>query len=271
MPELPEVETTRRGIAPHVVGHRVEVLVVRERRLRWPVPKGLESRLQRLVLRRLKRRAKYLLFSFDEGTLIVHLGMSGSLRIVQPDTPAGKHDHVDLAFEGGKVLRLTDPRRFGAVLWTEDVPDAHPLIASLGPEPLSDMFSGRYLYELSRGRRTPVKNFLMDGRVVVGVGNIYANEALFEAGIHPKRAAGRIGLERYDRLAEAVKAVLEAAIRQGGTTLRDFVGSDGRPGYFAQQLQVYGQAGEPCPRCAGPILAIRIGQRSTFYCSHCQH
>lgn len=271
MPELPEVETTRRGIAPHVVGRRVEALVVRERRLRWPIPKGLEARLRHRILRRLDRRAKYLLFGFDGGTLIVHLGMSGSLRVVEPGTPAGKHDHVDLVFEGDKALRLTDPRRFGAVLWSEGPPEAHPLIASLGPEPLSDEFNGRYLYESSRGRRTPVKNFLMDGRVVVGVGNIYANEALFEAGILPKRAAGRIGRERYDRLAEAVKAVLEAAIRQGGTTLRDFVGSDGRPGYFAQELQVYGRAGEPCPRCAGPIVAIRVGQRSTFYCSRCQH
>jgi formamidopyrimidine-DNA glycosylase len=271
MPELPEVETTRRGIAPHVVGRRVAELVVRERRLRWPVPQGLEARLRRQVLQRLERRAKYLLFGFDAGTLIVHLGMSGSLRMVEPGTPPGKHDHVDLVFDGGQVLRLTDPRRFGAVLWTGGAPQEHPLLAGLGPEPLSEQFNGDYLYRLSRGRRTPVKNFLMDGRIVVGVGNIYANEALFGAGIHPKRAAGRIGRERYGQLAEAVKSVLQAAIEQGGTTLRDFIGGDGRPGYFAQKLQVYGRAGEACPRCSAPILAVRVGQRSTFYCRRCQH
>lgn len=271
MPELPEVETTRCGIAPHLVGRRIEEVIVRQGRLRWPVPRGLAGRLRGQRLQAVGRRGKYLLLGFDQGTLLVHLGMSGSLRIVPAHTPAGRHDHLDLCFSGGRVLRLTDPRRFGAVLWSGGDPLAHPRLAALGPEPLDEAFDGAYLYRRSRGRRGAVKPFIMDGKLVVGVGNIYANEALFAAGIHPARAAGRIGRERYERLAEAIKTVLHAAIAQGGTTLRDFVGGDGRPGYFAQQLAVYGREGAPCPRCATPIRQTTLGQRASYYCPHCQH
>lgn len=271
MPELPEVETTRRGIAPHIEGKTVRDVIVRHHQLRWPVPRGLKATLVVHKVKSVSRRAKYLLIEFDHGTLIVHLGMSGSLRIIDGALPADKHDHVDIVFESGRALRLTDPRRFGAVLWTRDDPQQHDLIAHLGPEPLSDTFSGDYLYQRSRGRKGTIKQFIMDGKIVVGVGNIYANESLFLAGINPKRLAGRISRERYDTLAEAIKQVLAAAIKQGGTTLRDFVGGDGRPGYFAQQLNVYGREGEPCRVCGTPIKHLVLGQRSTYYCPNCQH
>lgn len=270
MPELPEVETTRRGIAPHIEGKTVRDVIVRHHQLRWPVPRGLKATLVGHKVKSVSRRAKYLLIEFDHGTLILHLGMSGSLRIIDGALPADKHDHVDIVFENGRALRLTDPRRFGAVLWTRDDPQQHDLIAHLGPEPLSDAFSGDYLFQRSRGRKGTIKQFIMDGKIVVGVGNIYANESLFLAGINPKRLAGRISRERYDTLAEAVKQVLAAAIKQGGTTLRDFVGGDGRPGYFAQQLNVYGREGEPCRVCGTPIRHLVLGQRSTYYCSNCQ-
>ncbi len=269
MPELPEVETTRRGIAPHLEGQTVTDVRVRQRRLRWPVPRDLSTRLigQELIL--VERRAKYLLLRFRVGTLMIHLGMSGSLRVLPADSPAEKHDHVDVVF-ADICLRLRDPRRFGAVLWTDDLTDHHPLISNLGPEPLSDAFDAHHLADAAKGRKLAIKQLIMDGKVVVGVGNIYANEALFMAGIHPQRAAGRIGFARLAALVDAVKTVLAAAIEQGGTTLRDFQREDGKPGYFAQALQVYGRAGLPCPSCGKPLKECRLGQRSTVYCGHCQ-
>lgn len=270
MPELPEVETTRRGIAPLLEGRRIAAVRVREARLRWPVPATLETTLRGARVQTVERRAKYLLLRVDAGTVILHLGMSGSLRVVPADTPAGKHDHVDLVLEDGFCLRLRDPRRFGAVLFTREAPERHALLRRLGPEPLGEAFNGDYLYARSRGRRLAVKPFLMDSTVVVGVGNIYANEALFLAGIPPGRPAGRIGPERYQALAEAVRAVLQRAIAAGGTTLRDFTAVDGAPGYFALELNVYGRAGEACPRCGTPIRMRRLGQRSTYFCARCQ-
>ena len=274
MPELPEVETTLRGIRPHLEGQRIERLVVREPRLRLPVPADLPERVAGRAVTDLARRGKYLLIGTECGTLILHLGMSGSLRVVPEGTPPGKHDHLDLVLTSARALRLRDPRRFGLLAWSPDPPEraaaSHPLLRDLGPEPLGPGFGGDYLYGLSRGRRVSVKPFLMDAGVVVGVGNIYASESLFRAGIHPARPAGRIGLERYRRLAQDVRAVLGAAIAQGGTSLRDFVQEDGAPGYFAQELKVYGRAGEPCPGCGAPVRLRRIGQRSSFYCPRCQ-
>ncbi len=269
MPELPEVETTRRGIAPHIQGARISGVVVRQPKLRWPIADNLAGLLTGRAIRSVERRAKYLLLNLANGTLILHLGMSGSLRILPPDTLAGKHDHFDLLFKHC-CLRLRDPRRFGAVLWTDRPVVEHPLLAHLGPEPLSDLFNGEYLYRQAQKRRVAVKSLIMDGRIVVGAGNIYANEALFRAGIHPARAADRISAERYARLSAEIKNVLTAAIRQGGTTLRDFQQEDGKPGYFAQELLVYGKAGAACPGCGTPLKQQRIGQRSSFYCSHCQ-
>jgi formamidopyrimidine-DNA glycosylase len=269
MPELPEVETTRRGVAPWAEGRRVLAVEVREPRLRWPVPADLAQRLQGQEITAVERRAKYLLFHTGSGSLLVHLGMSGSLRVIRDDSPLLRHDHVQILLSSGDRLRYNDPRRFGCMLWLAPG-ECHPLLAGLGPEPLSEAFTGDLLYRRSRGRRGPVKPFLMDGRVVVGVGNIYANEALFLAGIRPDRPAGKIGLARYQRLAEEVKRVLTFAIGQGGTTLRDFVGGDGKPGYFAQQLSVYGRGGQPCSRCARPLRELRLGQRSTVYCVACQ-
>jgi formamidopyrimidine-DNA glycosylase len=270
MPELPEVETTRRGIEPHIKHLTITDVIVRQRKLRWPVPRGLKQKLVGHKIEQVTRRAKYLLIRFDHGTLVLHLGMSGSLRIVNADSVVGKHDHFDLVFDSGKALRLTDPRRFGAVLWTKDDPDEHELLKSLGPEPLSSDFNCDYLFQRSRGRKSTIKQFIMDGKIVVGVGNIYASESLFLAGINPKRAAGKISPERYDKLVEAIKAILTEAIKQGGTTLRDFVGGDGKPGYFAQQLKVYGREGEPCPGCGGPIKQLILGQRASYYCPNCQ-
>jgi formamidopyrimidine-DNA glycosylase len=274
VPELPEVETTLRGIRPHLEGQRIERLVVREPRLRLPVPADLPERVAGRAVTDLARRGKYLLIGTECGTLILHLGMSGSLRVVPEGTPPGKHDHLDLVLTNARALRLRDPRRFGLLAWSPDPPEraaaSHPLLRDLGPEPLGPGFGGDYLYGLSRGRRVSVKPFLMDAGVVVGVGNIYASESLFRAGIHPARPAGRIGLERYRRLAQDVRAVLAAAIAQGGTSLRDFVQEDGAPGYFAQELKVYGRAGEPCPGCGAPVRLRRIGQRSSFYCPRCQ-
>lgn len=271
MPELPEVETTRRGIAPHLRGRRVTSVVVREARLRQRIPRALDATLSGQQLYDVERRGKYLLVRSDRGTLLIHLGMSGSLRVVPAATPAGPHDHVDVVLDNGNCLRLRDPRRFGLVLWIPgDQPQRHPLLAGMGPEPLSDNFDGSYLYRRSRGRRAAVKTFIMDGATVAGVGNIYANEALFRSRIHPRRPAGRIGPERYQALALAIKATLEDAVRAGGTTLRDFYGSDGEPGYFALQLNVYGKTGQPCPRCGTPLREEIIGQRSSFYCPRCQ-
>ncbi len=255
---------------PHVLGRRIAAVIVRERRLRWPVPRdiGATIRGQRIVS--VQRRAKYLLFRTEGGTLLVHLGMSGSLRVLEGETRPGSHDHVDVVLEDGSRLRYCDPRRFGCILWTGEPPEDHPLLRRLGPEPFDAEFNGSYLFRLSRGRRTAVKSFIMDARVVAGVGNIYANEALFRAGIAPNRRAGRISERRYETLRETIAAVLDQALREGGTTLRDFVSSDGRPGYFAQSLAVYGRGGEPCPRCATPLRALRIGQRASYHCPSCQ-
>lgn len=270
MPELPEVETTCRGIAAYVVGKAVTAVTVRQRQLRWPVPRGLQRKLVKHKVLRLQRRAKYILFRFEHGCLILHLGMSGSLRIVTGDQPPEKHDHIDIEFDNGIKLRFRDPRRFGSLLWTIDDPLQHPLLVGLGPEPLNNNFHGDYLYQKARGRRQAIKTFIMDSRIVVGVGNIYASEALFSSGIHPGRAAGRLSRERCDRLAAAIKRVLKQAIAAGGTTLRDFASGDGRPGYFYLKLKVYDRAGAPCVRCGNPISQARIGQRSAFFCSKCQ-
>jgi len=270
MPELPEVETTRRGIAPHVVRHRITHIVVRHPQLRWPVPAELVREAKGLLVEACERRGKYLLLRTAKGTIIVHLGMSGSLRLVDDKTPAAKHDHVDIVLDSGQALRLTDPRRFGAVLWTHEDPLQHELLSDLGPEPLGMEFNGEYLYTASRGRTVNVKQFIMDSKVVVGVGNIYASEALFLARIHPSRKAGSLSKARCEALAEAIRNVLTAAIKQGGTTLRDFVGGDGKPGYFAQQLNVYGRTGEACPVCGTAIKQMKQGQRSTYYCPRCQ-
>lgn len=269
MPELPEVETTRRGLLPHCEGRRVTDLVLRDTRLRWPVPAQLPAILRGQRIQKLERRAKYLLFRLEQGTLLVHLGMSGSLRVLLSPQPAAKHDHIDIELDSGAVLRYNDPRRFGSFQWFESGTEFTPL-ARLGPEPLSEAFDGRRLFELSRGRKVAVKPFIMDGATVVGVGNIYASEALYFAGIRPDRAAQRVSLARYERLSDHIKQVLTNAIDKGGTTLRDFVGGDGKPGYFAQQLFVYGRSGEACKGCGGVLRDKVIGQRASVYCIACQ-
>jgi len=268
MPELPEVEVTRRGIAPQLVGRTITAVTVREPRLRWRVP-AFVRRLAGREVRAVKRRGKYLLLDCGDGHLILHLGMSGSLRLVAAGAAPGKHDHVDIAL-GPRVLRLRDPRRFGAVLWTSTAPEAHPLIRHLGVEPLSAAFDGRHLHALTRGRRTSIKQLLMDGRLLVGVGNIYASESLFLSGISPRRRAGTLSPVRCARLVASVKEVLRAAIRAGGSTLRDFVGGDGASGYFQVQHLVYHRAGGPCRRCGTPIRRLVQGQRATYYCPRCQ-
>ena len=269
MPELPEVETSRRGIAPWLENQRVNEVIVRDRRLRWPVPDDLEQKLAGQTIRSIRRRAKYLFFETAGGSAILHLGMSGSVRIIESDEPAGKHDHVDVRVASGKALRFRDPRRFGSLLWAND-PDDHPLIRNLGPEPLSENFNVDYLWRVSRGRRVAIKQLIMNAEVVVGVGNIYASESLFLAGIHPKRRSDRTAQDRMQLLVLAIKKVLANAIEAGGTTLRDFYGGDGEPGYFSQQLNVYAREGEPCANCEAPISAVVLGQRSTFYCKSCQ-
>ena len=270
MPELPEVETTRRGITPGILQKPVRAVVIRCPNLRWPIPQDLKKILPGTRFESIERRAKYLLLSNDKGHLIIHLGMSGSLRIVPASTPPGKHDHVDIVLSNDQALRYTDPRRFGCLLWHSGPVEQHPLLNRLGPEPLTDSFDGKILKAASKGKKVAVKNFIMDGSVVVGVGNIYANEALFNAGIRPTRAASRVSLARYCRLAEEIKSVLQNAIDVGGTTLRDFTGSDGKPGYFKQSLKVYGRGGEPCVVCGLSLSEIRLGQRSTVYCRQCQ-
>jgi formamidopyrimidine-DNA glycosylase len=270
MPELPEVETTLRGIAPHLSQRRVTDVVIRNHKLRWPIPKVLPKLLRGQVVRGLQRRAKYLLITFDHGTLIVHLGMSGSLRIFPLGTPAEKHDHFDLVLDDGQLMRLRDPRRFGAVLWHAGDAAQHPLLAALGPEPLGSDFNGKYLHLFTRSRSAAIKMTIMDSHLVVGVGNIYANESLFRAGIRPQLAANKLSLPRCLRLAQNIKEVLLEAIKQGGSTLRDFVHSDGSSGYFQQNYFVYGRTGEPCRVCGTAIRQIRQGQRSTFYCPICQ-
>ncbi|MGH8283338.1 MAG: bifunctional DNA-formamidopyrimidine glycosylase/DNA-(apurinic or apyrimidinic site) lyase [Gammaproteobacteria bacterium] len=271
MPELPEVETTRRGIEPHLLGHIVTAVKVRDRRLRWPVPAALMKILPGQRIEAVTRRGKYLLLKTAAGSMILHLGMSGSLRVLSSDTPPEKHDHVDIVLDNGNALRLRDPRRFGSLLWTAKNSATHKLLRALGPEPLEDGFDGEYLFDKSRRRTIAVKNFIMNSHIVVGVGNIYASESLFLAGIHPERAAGRVSKERYRMLAKSIRKVLTAAIGAGGTTLRDFVREDGAPGYFRQHLRVYDREGKACERCGTAIRSRVTGQRSTYYCAHCQH
>lgn len=269
MPELPEVETTRRGIAPFCERTKVAAITVYNPNLRWPVPNDIASHIEQQEVLEVRRRAKYLLLHFKTGTLIIHLGMSGSLRVITDDSPLQRHDHVELTMATGARLRYNDPRRFGCWLWADD-PENHPLLKDLGPEPSSSEFTGRYLHGLANSRKTPVKSFIMNGKIVVGVGNIYANEALFSAGIHPQRPAGNISVARYDKLATQIKDTLSAAIHMGGTTLRDFVNSDGKPGYFAQSLQVYSRGDKPCLNCGSTLKEIRMSARATVYCPRCQ-
>lgn len=270
MPELPEVETTRRGLLPQVGGCRIIAVKVRDRRLRWPIPKGLERRLLGSRVSAISRRGKYLLWHLEEGLLLTHLGMSGSLRVVSDAVPPTRHDHVDLVFDNGKVIRYTDPRRFGAMLWIDGLQPQHPLLDSLGPEPFSAEFDGEHLYRASRGRTVSVKEFIMNSHVVVGVGNIYASESLFLAGIRPTRAAGRLSAQQCRSLAAAITATLEKAIQAGGSSLRDYVQASGELGYFQVDAYCYDREGLTCRRCDGIIKSIRQGQRSTYYCPGCQ-
>jgi formamidopyrimidine-DNA glycosylase len=270
MPELPEVETVRRGIAPHLVGKGICRVVLRTEKLRLPIPLGLDSRLSGQSILALERRGKYLLIRCSSGTLILHLGMSGNLRLITAALPMGKHDRLDLVLDSGLSLRFIDPRRFGTVVWTEDDPLSHPLLAAHGPEPLGDDFSGDYLYGKSRGRTRAIKQLIMDSQILAGVGNIYANEALFRAAILPGTAAGKLSATQCQRLADAIKEVLTDAIACGGSTLDDFLGYEGKPGYFPMKFAVYGRSGSPCPICSAPIQQSRLGGRSTYFCSNCQ-
>ncbi|NNL11497.1 MAG: bifunctional DNA-formamidopyrimidine glycosylase/DNA-(apurinic or apyrimidinic site) lyase [Pseudomonadales bacterium] len=270
MPELPEVETTKRGIAPYVVGKVIRGVEVRERRLRWPVPRNFSKQLAGAKVLQLERRAKYLLFETQNGFFMLHLGMSGSLRICAPEEALRKHDHLVFSLSGNKQLRFNDPRRFGSALWLGSATYEHTLLRSLGPEPLDNEITAEHLFAMSRKRKVAVKNFIMDNHVVVGVGNIYANEALYLSGIRPRRAAGRVSRGEYVVLLDNIRKVLDASIKMGGSTLRDFVGGDGKPGYFQQTLRVYGREAEPCPTCGNPIKQITVGQRSSFYCANCQ-
>lgn len=269
MPELPEVEVCRLGISPHVMGNKVSKVIVRNARLRWPIPEEVQSIVGQTVIA-VDRRAKYLLLRFSTGTLLLHLGMSGTIRVIDESTPVAKHDHFDLTFINGTTLRLNDPRRFGAVLWLAEHQDEQGLLSKLGPEPLSDDFSYGHLFSKARNRKVPIKTFLMNNHIVVGVGNIYANEALFQAGILPTAKAGEISEQRFNKLTDIIKAVLSAAIAQGGTTLKDFTQVDGRPGYFSQSLFVYGRAGKACLTCKETLLEIRQSNRSSVYCPNCQ-
>jgi formamidopyrimidine-DNA glycosylase len=270
MPELPEVETTRRGIAPVLVGQQIAKVIVRESRLRWPVPKELARRAQGQRVIDVRRRGKYLLIDLERGTMIVHLGMSGSLRVLTTPTSPLAHDHVDFVTRSGTCIRFNDPRRFGCVLWVESDPLEHALLKSLAPEPLSDDFDAHYLQAAAKGRRIAIKQLLMNSQVVVGVGNIYASEALFRAGVRPKRAAGRLREVEFAAIVRSVKEVLSAAIEVGGTTLRDYINPQGMPGYFRQKLFVYERAGEPCRKCRTTIRQLTQGQRSTYFCPSCQ-
>lgn len=269
MPELPEVEVCRLGISPHIIDNKVSKVVVRNARLRWPIPEEVQSIVGQRVIT-VDRRAKYLLVRFDTGTLLLHLGMSGTIRVIDESTPVAKHDHFDLIFVNGTALRLNDPRRFGAVLWFDKHQDAQGLLSKLGPEPLSDDFSHGHLFSKAKNRKVPIKTFLMNNHIVVGVGNIYANEALFQSGILPTTKVGDISERRFNKLTDIIKQVLSAAIEQGGTTLKDFTQADGRPGYFAQSLLVYGRAGEDCLSCKTTLLEIKQSGRSSVYCPNCQ-
>lgn len=270
MPELPEVETTLRGITPHVLEQTITQVVIRHYGLRWPIACDIRKKLVDHRVVQLTRRGKYLLLHLTQGTLIIHLGMSGRLSILDKNTRAQKHDHVDVELNHQKILRLTDPRRFGAFLWTQD-PDNHKLLNHLGPEPLTGQFSGEYLFLRSQNKKLPVKTFIMDQKIVVGVGNIYANESLFLAGINPSQPANSISLSSYEKLSEHIKNILQKAIQQGGTTLKDFLNSEGKPGYFSQSLHVYGREHQPCTRCNTVLVAIQISKRPTVFCPQCQN
>ena len=274
MPELPEVETTRLGLLP-VLGQAVASVTIRNPAMRWPIPSQIIQTLQGKQLIALNRRAKYILATFSDanstGTLILHLGMSGRLCLLEQFAPPEKHDHFDLAFADGRVMRLRDPRRFGAVLWADGDVNQHVLLATLGPEPLDDIFNGEYLFKKMRTRTAAIKTTIMDAHLVVGVGNIYASESLFRSGISPKKAANKLTFKQCERLVAEIKSTLQDALKAGGSSLRDFFGVDGNPGYFQQSYFVYGRTNEPCRVCGKPILTLRQGQRSTFYCSTCQH
>ena len=270
MPELPEVETVRRGLLPQLIQQQIARVIIRQKQLRWPIPSILNKRLKGQVINDITRRGKYLLFATQCGTVILHLGMSGHLRMLSKQDSIKKHDHLDIILENGQSLRFNDPRRFGAVLWTSDEPHNHWLLCNLGPEPLEEEFNGRYLYKRAQRHRTTIKQFIMDSHVVVGVGNIYANESLYHAGIHPLQPVNSIHAKSYNRLAIAIKKILNAAIESGGSTIRNFLTSDGKPGYFVQKLHVYGRGGEPCKKCKTQLHEIRISQRTSVFCPNCQ-
>lgn len=270
MPELPEVETSRRGIEPHLKNRTITDITIRQHKLRWPIPKDLPSLAEGRKIREVCRRAKYIYLKLDNGNIIIHLGMSGSLRICTKKTPPEKHDHIDITVSNNKILRLRDPRKFGCVLWAPADINQHKLIKPLGPEPLEDTFDAVYLHKRASKRQCSIKALIMNSHIVVGVGNIYASEALFRAGISPKRKAGNISLVRIQKLVDAIKLTLSLAIKEGGTTLRDFTGISGQPGYFAQKLLVYGRNREKCTQCGDPIKQITQQSRSTFYCPKCQ-
>ncbi len=269
MPELPEVETTRHGLLP-LVGKTVKSVTIRHATLRWPIPKFLPETLPNQTLRGLSRRAKYILCEFDTGALLLHLGMSGRIQLLDCNYPPEKHDHFDIEFNDGQVLRLRDPRRFGAVLWIDNKENNHTLLNNLGPEPLEGGFNAKYLHKALSNKTLAIKNAIMDGHVVVGIGNIYASESLFRARIHPEMSAKQLSFKRCEILVTEIKNTLHDALAAGGSSLRDFFGTDGNPGYFQQEYFVYGRTGEPCKVCANPIKCIRLGQRSTFFCEHCQ-
>ena len=268
MPELPEVETTLKGIEPYLAEYEIESVTVRNGALRWPVSEQVYN-LAHQKIKKVTRRGKYIIVHFEIGAMLIHLGMSGNLRVVEPDMPVQKHDHVDLIINSGKIIRFNDPRRFGCVLWADEW-SKHKLIQGLGVEPLTELLTGKYLHIKAKGKKTTIKQFIMNGKLVVGVGNIYANEALFLAGIHPARTVSKVSLKNMNLLVDRIKQVLSEAIVQGGTTLKDFVGSDGKPGYFKQQLNVYGRAGEPCNVCKETLQEIRQNNRSSVFCSQCQ-
>ena len=270
MPELPEVETTRRGISPHILGKKITAVTIRNHSLRWPIPADLEQHIQHHPVKHVERRGKYLLFAIANGHLIIHLGMSGSLRVILNDELPQKHDHVDIHFNKKLLLRYNDPRRFGAILWTDEPLEENKLLRHLGPEPLTEHFTAEYVFARSRKHTQPIKSWIMDSKVVVGVGNIYANESLFNAGIHPLKSPQKISLRQYQKFVTEIKTVLAYAIERGGTTLKDFVGGDGKPGYFAQELNVYGRGGLPCKKCGKALTEKRVAQRTTVYCVKCQ-